>query len=155
MLEGSLEDDEGTCMVGKFVWRIMENRGKVRVTLPHRYQAASAHVVDSRGVFSEQIDVVVFDRQYSPFIFQYEGQTIIPAESVYAVFEVKQVVNAAQVSYAQKKVSSVRGLHRTSLPIPYAQDTYPPKPLIPIIRDAFQHSLKFMTLRSDIPEACT
>ena len=100
--------------------------------LPHRYQAASAHVVDSRGVFSEQIDVVVFDRQYSPFIFQYEGQTIIPAESVYAVFEAKQVVNAAQVSYAQKKVSSVRGLHRTSLPIPYAQGTYPPKPLIPI-----------------------
>lgn len=100
--------------------------------LPHRYQAATAHVVDSRGIFSEQIDVVVFDRQYSPFIFQYEGQTIIPAESVYAVFEAKQAINAAQVSYAQKKVASVRRLHRTSLPIPYAQGTYPPKPLIPI-----------------------
>ena len=45
-------------------------------------------------MFSEQIDVVVFDRQYSPFIFNYEGQTIIPAESVYAVFEAKQTVNA-------------------------------------------------------------
>ena len=52
--------------------------------LPHRYKVATAHVVDSKGVFSEQIDVVVFDRQYSPFIFQYEGQKIIPAESVYA-----------------------------------------------------------------------
>ncbi len=31
--------------------------------LPRRYEAAKAHVVDSRGVFSEQIDVVVFDRQ--------------------------------------------------------------------------------------------
>ena len=58
--------------------------------LPQRYQAATAHVVDSNGTFSEQIDVVVFDRQYSPFIFQYEGQTIIPAESVYAAFEAKQ-----------------------------------------------------------------
>jgi hypothetical protein len=100
--------------------------------LPRRYEAAKAHVVDSRGVFSEQIDVVVFDRQYSPFIFNYEGQTIIPAESVYAVFEAKQTVNAGLVEYAQKKVASVRQLHRTSLPIPHAGGTYPAKPLIPI-----------------------
>ncbi|HTV30268.1 MAG TPA: DUF6602 domain-containing protein [Xanthobacteraceae bacterium] len=101
--------------------------------LPMRYQAATAHVVDSKGVFSDQIDVVVFDRQYSPFIFYYEGQTIIPAESVYAVFEAKQAINAEQVEYAQKKVASVRRLHRTSLPIPYAKGTYPPKPPIPIL----------------------
>ena len=101
--------------------------------LPQRYQAATAHVVDSNGSFSEQIDVVVFDRQYSPFIFHYEGQTIVPAESVYAVFEAKQVVNASHIAYAQDKVASVRRLHRTSLPIPYAKGTYPAKPLIPII----------------------
>lgn len=95
--------------------------------LPKRYQAASAHVVDSTGAFSEQIDVVVFDRQYSPFIFQFQGQTIIPAESVYAVFEAKQSMNAGQVTYAQGKISSVRRLHRTSLPIPHAGGVYPPK----------------------------
>lgn len=97
--------------------------------LPKRYQAVTAHVVDSNGVFSEQIDVVVFDRQYSPFIFSFKGQTIIPAESVYAVFEAKQAINAGQVAYAQKKIASVRRLHRTSLPIPHAGGTYPPKPL--------------------------
>jgi hypothetical protein len=100
--------------------------------LPQRYQAAKAHIVDSNGAFSDQIDVVIFDRQYSPFIFQYQEQTIIPAESVYAVFEAKQSINAFYVGYAQKKVASVRRLHRTSLPIPYAQGTYPAKPLIPI-----------------------
>ena len=104
----------------------------LQTNLRQRYQAASAHVVDSVGTFSEQIDVVVFDRQYSPFIFNYEGQTIIPAESVYAVFEAKQTVNASQVKYAREKVASVRRLHRTSLPIPYAKGTYPAKPLIPI-----------------------
>ncbi len=92
--------------------------------LPKRYQSATAHVVDSLGNFSHQIDVVVFDRQYSPFIFNYEGQTIIPAESVYAVFEAKQAANAEMVAYAQEKVTSVRRLHRTSLPIPYAKGTY-------------------------------
>lgn len=101
--------------------------------LPKRYQAATAHVVDSNGKFSQQIDVVVFDRQYSPFIFNYQGQTIIPAESVYAVFEAKQTANAALVKYAQEKVASVRALHRTSLPIPHAGGVYPPKPLIPIM----------------------
>lgn len=101
--------------------------------LPKRYQAASAHVVDSLGQFSQQIDVVVFDRQYSPFIFNYQGQIIIPAESVYGVFEAKQSANADMVIYAQKKVASVRRLHRTSLPIPHAGGTYPPKPLIHIL----------------------
>lgn len=101
--------------------------------LPERYRAATAHVVDSKGVFSEQMDVVIFDRQYSPFVFHYENQIIIPAESVYAVFEAKQSMNAEMVKYAQKKIDSVRKLHRTSLPIPYAKGTYPPKPLISII----------------------
>ncbi|MDK1389524.1 hypothetical protein QN224_29525 [Sinorhizobium sp. 8-89] len=101
--------------------------------LPKRYQAETAFVVDSNGVFSDQIDVVVFDRQYSPFIFSYQGQTIIPAESVYALFEAKQSINADQVKYAQDKVASVRQLHRTSLPIPHAGGTYAAKPLIPII----------------------
>jgi hypothetical protein len=91
--------------------------------LPRRYQAATAHVVDSKGAFSQQIDVVVFDRQYSPFIFNYQNQTIIPAESVYAVFEAKQAADAEVVAYAQEKVASVRRLHRTSLPIPYAGGT--------------------------------
>jgi hypothetical protein len=101
--------------------------------LPQRYQAASAHVVDSLGNFSDQIDVVIFDRQYSPFIFKYQGETIVPAESVYAAFEAKQAINAAQVDYAQKKVATVRRLHRTSLPIPHAGGVYPAKALIPIL----------------------
>jgi hypothetical protein len=101
--------------------------------LPQRYQAATAHVVDSNGNFSDQIDIVVFDRQYSPFIFKYEGRIIVPAESVYAVFEAKQTINAALVDYAKGKAASVRNLHRTTLPIPHAGGTYPAKPLIRIL----------------------
>lgn len=95
--------------------------------LPKRYIAAKAHVVDSNGKFSQQIDVVVFDRQYSPFIFHYQEQMIIPAESVYAVFEAKQAVNADEISYAMEKIQSVRDLYRTSLPIPTANGLAKPK----------------------------
>ncbi len=101
--------------------------------LPKRYQAARANVIDSEGNSSRQIDVLIFDRQYSPFIFKIEGGTYVPAESVYAVFEVKQTINSSHISYAQNVVASVRTLQRTSLPIPHAGGTYPPKPLATIL----------------------
>jgi hypothetical protein len=88
--------------------------------LPKRYQVEKATVVDSNGAFSEQIDIVVFDRQYSPLVFQMHDELIVPAEAVYAVFEAKQAVNADIIKYARKKAASVRALHRTSLPIPSA-----------------------------------
>jgi hypothetical protein len=97
--------------------------------LPLRYQATKAHVVDSHGNFSHQMDVVIFDRQYSPFIFQFQHQTVIPAESIYAVFETKQALTANELSYAHAKITSVRTLHRTSLPIPTASGEVPAKAL--------------------------
>lgn len=101
--------------------------------LPARYRAERALVVDSKGESSDVLDVVVFDRQYSPFIFNFNGELFIPAEAVYAVFEAKQTANAGYIEYAQEKVTGVRRLHRTSLPIPHAGGVYSPKPLIPII----------------------
>lgn len=106
------------------VWIDLLNR-----YLPKRYRAAKAFVVDSKGAFSEQIDVVVYDRQYSPLIFELKGQKIIAAESVYAIFEAKQSANRERITYTQDKAKSVRDLHRTSLPIPHAGGQYPPKPL--------------------------
>lgn len=101
--------------------------------LPKRYKVNRAFVIDSRGGCSEQIDIVVHDRQYSPFVLNYGDALYVPAESVYAVLEVKQNINAEQIEYAAKKAASVRVLHRTSLPINTASGLIPPKPLHPII----------------------
>lgn len=101
--------------------------------LPKRYRASRAFVVDSNNQFSQQIDVVIFDQQYSPLIFHYADQLIIPAESVYAVFEVKQTLNSDHINAAKEKVASVRKLHRTSLPIPHAGGFYPAKQSLPIL----------------------
>lgn len=101
--------------------------------LPKRYQAEEAFVVDSNGKFSQQIDIVIFDRQYSPFVFHFDSVNIIPIESVYAVFEVKQAISAANIEYAIEKIDSVRKLHPTSLPIPHAGGTYPAKKPIEIL----------------------
>ena len=128
MARESFEQSSAKGDASENVW--LEILGKY---LPKRYRAAKAHVVDSKGKFSGQIDIVIYDRQYSPLIFRYGGQTIIPAESVYAIFEVKQTLNADHVKYACKKVASVRRLYRTSLPIPHAGGTYPAKRPIPIL----------------------
>lgn len=101
--------------------------------LPRRYVTSKALVVDSKGGLSEQIDVVVHDRQYSPLVFTFKDALYIPVESVYAVFEAKQETNSATVSYAQKKASSVRRLHRTSVPVPTIDGTRPPKEPGPIL----------------------
>ncbi|MDP9051652.1 MAG: hypothetical protein M3O31_13180 [Acidobacteriota bacterium] len=85
--------------------------------LPQRYAAAKATIVDSEGHFSDEIDVVLFDRQYTPLIFQHENEIVVPAEAVYAAFESKQEINAGFIEYAQKKVATVRRLHRTSAPV--------------------------------------
>lgn len=86
--------------------------------LPQRYVVSKAHVVDSEGNFSQQIDVVVHDRQYSPLVFTFQGVQYVPAESVYAVFEAKQETNAETIRYAQTKAESVRRLMRTSMTVP-------------------------------------
>lgn len=101
--------------------------------LPERYRVTKGFVGDSKNNFSHQIDVLVFDRQYTPFILEFQGQRIVPAEAVYAAFEAKQAINAEQVRYAKEKVASVRALHRTSLSIPTANGRVKarkPKPII-------------------------
>ena len=89
----------------------------LRKHLPARYQVDTGFIVDSTGTFSEQVDIVVFDRQYSPLVFELGARKIFPAESVYAVFEVKQTIDADLILYARHKVSCVRKLHRTNLPV--------------------------------------
>ena len=91
--------------------------------LPNRYKVDKAFVVDCHGNRSDQLDIVIYDCQYSPFIFNNNGIIYIPAESVYAVFEVKQELSKEYLEYAADKIASVRNLHRTNAPIYHAGGT--------------------------------
>lgn len=114
--------------VSEAIWKqLLENY------LPQRYRVVSGHVCDSEGNFSQQMDIIVIDRQYSPLIFQQQGQLVVPAESVYAIFEAKQSLNAKMVSYAQEKAATVRKLHRTSRAIKWLKGDKDKKELMPIL----------------------
>ena len=105
--------------------------------LPKRYSVDKGIIIDSNGDTSDQIDIIIYDTQYSYFVFNKSNENnktvIIPVESVYAIFEVKPMLNKANMKYAEKKAASVRKLYRTSVPIRHAGGYYPPKELHEIL----------------------
>ena len=141
----------------------------LRTYLPERYAADNAFVLDCEGNISDQIDVVIYDRQYSPFLFKQGGAIYVPAESVYAVFEVRQELDADNVAYGGRKAASVRRLRRTSAPIPHAGGKYEPKepPRIvagflsldsgwtPPLGDSFLNALKALKADEQLDLGCT
>jgi hypothetical protein len=93
--------------------------------LPRRYLVlAKATVIDHRGNTSDEIDLLIVDRQYSPFVFHADARTYVPAESVYAVLECKQGLDRRNILYASEKISSARKLQRTTSPIVHAGGTF-------------------------------
>ena len=92
----------------------------LRDFLPQRYCVDPAFIIDVNGDASEQIDIAIYDSQYSPLLFRHAGSLYIPAESVYAVLEVKPELSKTTIEYAGKKIASVRRLQRTSANIPHA-----------------------------------
>ena len=101
--------------------------------LPRRYGVATAFVVDSDGNQSDQIDIVIHDRHFSPLLFDIGHADYIPAESVYAAFEVRPELDKTNLEYAADKIASVRRLHRTSVDVPHAGGIYKPVELKPIV----------------------
>lgn len=147
--------DKGS--VGENEWISM-----LRSVLPYRYEVDKATVIDSaNGATSESIDIVIYDRQYSPLVFEQAGFKYIAAEAVYAVFEAKQVLNPGYIDYAAKKAASVRRLKRTSTAVTDIRGDTPAKSPIAIIagllatdigwkRDPAAHVLDYCTQLDDI-----
>ena len=94
--------------------------------LPKRYRAAPAFVIDSTGRRSRQIDIAIFDNLYTPPLFPHSSGLHLPAESVYAVFEVKPTFSRQWLRDAAEKAASVRSLHRTSVSVIGRPKTTPP-----------------------------
>lgn len=110
----------------------------LRKYLPNRYCVDKAVIIDSTGQLSHQIDLVIYDQQYTPFVLTQNGIHYIPAEGVYAVFEVKpdikgNVADLNYIQYAGEKIESVRTLTRTSVEIINAGKTQDARALTKII----------------------
>lgn len=105
----------------------------LRKYLPNRYTVEKAIVLDSEGSVSDSIDVVVFDRQYTPTLLDNDKHRYVPAEAVYGVFECKPTIDKGYLEYAGDKAASVRRLKRTSIDICTASGKIPAKPHFEIV----------------------
>lgn len=110
----------------------------LRAYLPNRYCVDRAIAIDKAGNTSQQIDVIIYDQLYTPFVLNQNGFKYIPAEGVYAVFEVKpdlkgNVDKLNHIQYAGEKIRSVRALNRTSTGIINAGKSVPARPLTEIV----------------------
>lgn len=103
-------------------------RDVLKEFLPKRYTVSlGAFVIDKEGNQSEAVDLVVHDAHFCPLFFDVGGHIFIPAESVYATFEIKQELTRDDVLYAAKKAASVRKLIRTSGDIVHAGGVFKAK----------------------------
>lgn len=114
----------------------------LRKYLPNRYSIDKAFVIDSNGALSDQIDLVIYDQQYTPFVLTQNGIHYVPAEGVYAVFEVKPDLKGtiedrgesiSYIEYAGRKIESARKLKRTSTFIIDRGEKKAPRPLTKIL----------------------
>lgn len=105
----------------------------LRKYLPNRYKVDTGIVIDSTGATSDQIDVIIYDPQYTPTLLDQQSHKYIPAEAVYAVLEVKPTIDKPYLEYAGKKAESVRKLKRTSGQVVHVDGVSKPKSLFNII----------------------
>lgn len=110
----------------------------LRKYLPNRYCVDKAIVIDHEGNTSQQMDIVIYDNWFTPFIFNQNGFYYIPAEGVYAVFEVKpdiqgNVGDKNYIEYAGEKIESVRALKREAASFINGGIKSNPRPLTKIV----------------------
>lgn len=61
-----------------------------RSILPQKFSLAQGvMIIDSYGLVSKEVDIAVFDEQYTPYVFQYNTLKFIPIEAVALVVECK------------------------------------------------------------------
>jgi hypothetical protein len=122
-LKRVIQHKGGRGSVGESEWRKV-----IDEFLPSRYQVAgNTEVIDHTGHASQQQDIVIYDRHFCPLFFDEGDITKVPAESVYAVFEVKPKLDKGVIEYAMDKAASVRRLERTNVEITDRGEPRPPR----------------------------
>lgn len=122
-LKEVIQHKGGRGSVGEDEWRKV-----ITDFLPTRYcVAGNTEVIDHAGQTTEQQDIVIYDQHFCPLFFDEGGITKVPAESVYAVFEVKPELDKGVIEYAMEKAASVRRLERTNVEITDRGERKPPR----------------------------
>ena len=87
-------------------------RSHLEAVLPEKVGVSHGFVVDSNGLVSKQMDIVLYDRMNCPRLFSGSGAQMFPVESTYACGEVKTDLNSTRFKESLEKCSSYKALSR-------------------------------------------
>ena len=82
----------------------------MRDYLPSKCSIDSGFVINKNGDVSKQIDIIIYDNHFSPYIIKIGNVKYIPIESVYGVFEVKTTLDSGKYQEAVENLKSVKKL---------------------------------------------
>jgi hypothetical protein len=83
--------------------------------LPKRYAVDSGFVIDALGNQSKQIDIIIFEANYTPIFEVVEGKRFFPCETVVAVGQVRTSVGSTgQMQECLENIKSVKVLDRSN-----------------------------------------
>lgn len=85
-------------------------RNALSAFLPRRYGVTHGHVVSAAPAWSRQSDVIIFNALEAPVFCQDDGfqGTVLPAESVFGVLEVKSSLSDKEFSDAADKIADFK-----------------------------------------------
>lgn len=78
--------------------------------LPSHVRVGTGIVIDSHGIRSKQMDLIVYDRTTQPQILAQSTQLLFPVETVHVVVEVKSSVSERDINDAHEKFESLQSL---------------------------------------------
>jgi hypothetical protein len=85
-------------------------RNFLRERLPRSFSVTQGEVVDFRGHHSTQLDVIVYDSQRNCPLLAKTEQSLLPAEALLSVIEVKSILTANELDACYKAAAKIRSL---------------------------------------------
>lgn len=86
----------------------------LRQHLPQKLGIGSGMVISSDGVVSKQMDIVIYDALNTPIMYAASDIQIFPVECVYAVIEVKSLLNSSELRKSTDNIRSIKNMSKVA-----------------------------------------
>lgn len=87
-------------------------RSQLEEIMPEKIGVSHGFVVDSANAVSRQMDIILYDRHYTPRIFASDGAQMFPVEATYACGEIKTDLDTSKLEDSFQKCLSYKTLCR-------------------------------------------
>lgn len=87
----------------------------LRPYIPEKYSFSKGIIIDSHDIQSRQVDIIIHDRNLTPYLQDQDTTKIIPIESVYGVIEVKSKLTKEELQKCINNIESVRSLTKNTI----------------------------------------